>query len=177
MQPRIILITGASAAGKSTVAQALAERLPKAAHLRGDAFRKMIVAGRAEAPGPELSDEFRAQLQLRYDIACEAARRYAEAGFQVVYQDVIVGPALLDIVDRLRPLGLAVIVLDPDPAVVAAREAGRGKTAYRGAWTAQDFVRSVRETTPRIGLWLDTSAMSVAETAQTILDRLAEARV
>ena len=41
----VYLITGIQAAGKSTVAQALAERLPRAAHVRGDAFRRMIVSG------------------------------------------------------------------------------------------------------------------------------------
>ena len=42
----VILVTG-QAAGKSTVAQLLAERLPRSVHLRGDVFRKMIVSGGA----------------------------------------------------------------------------------------------------------------------------------
>jgi adenylylsulfate kinase-like enzyme len=32
----IVMITGVQAAGKSTVAQALAERLPRSVHVRGD---------------------------------------------------------------------------------------------------------------------------------------------
>ena len=36
--PSIIVITGIMAAGKSTVAQALAERLPKSIHLRATCF-------------------------------------------------------------------------------------------------------------------------------------------
>ena len=44
--PQVILITGNMAAGKSSVAQSLAERLPKSVHLRGDVFRRMIVSGR-----------------------------------------------------------------------------------------------------------------------------------
>ena len=40
--PSIILITGIMAAGKSTIAQALAEALPKSVHLRGDVFRRII---------------------------------------------------------------------------------------------------------------------------------------
>jgi predicted kinase len=175
--PRVIVITGASAAGKSTVAQALAERLPKAAHVRGDAFRKMIVTGRAQAFGPDLSDEFKSQLELRYDIACDAVRRYAEAGFQVVYQDIMAGPQLQTIADRLRPLGVAIIVLDPDPDVVAAREAGRGKSAYGGGWTAEGFVQGLRKTTPHIGLWLDSGALSVGDTVDLILQRLGDAVV
>jgi adenylylsulfate kinase-like enzyme len=51
--PRILIITGLMAAGKSTIAQALAERLPRSVHLRGDVFRKMVVNGRADmSPDP-----------------------------------------------------------------------------------------------------------------------------
>lgn len=47
MESQVILITGNMAAGKSSVAQALAERLPQSIHPRGDVFRRMIVNGRA----------------------------------------------------------------------------------------------------------------------------------
>lgn len=48
-RPRaVFLLTGIMASGKSTVAQLLAERLPRAAHVRGDAFRRMIVTGRRD---------------------------------------------------------------------------------------------------------------------------------
>ena len=41
------MITGAMAAGKSTVADLLAIRLPKSVHIHGDVFRRMVVSGRA----------------------------------------------------------------------------------------------------------------------------------
>ena len=53
---RVIVITGAMAAGKSTVAELLARRLPRSVHIRGDVFRKMVVNGRADMtpqPDPE----------------------------------------------------------------------------------------------------------------------------
>jgi hypothetical protein len=34
--------------GRSTVGPALAERLPRSVHLRGDVFRRSIVGGRAD---------------------------------------------------------------------------------------------------------------------------------
>lgn len=52
----IFLITGIQAAGKSTIAQMLAERLPHSVHVRGDLFRRMVVNGRADMtpdPSPE----------------------------------------------------------------------------------------------------------------------------
>lgn len=49
----ILLITGIQAAGKSTVAQLLAERLPRSVHVRGDLFRRMVINGRADmTPSP-----------------------------------------------------------------------------------------------------------------------------
>ncbi len=67
------------AAGKSAVAQAPAERLPRADPVRGDAFRRMIVPGRAEML-PEPGDEALAQLLLRHRPAA-AADTHAADGF------------------------------------------------------------------------------------------------
>lgn len=72
---QVILITGNMAAGKSSVAQALAERLPKSVHLRGDVFRRMIVSGQA-AMTVHLSAEAERQLWLRYRLAAAAAELY-----------------------------------------------------------------------------------------------------
>jgi chloramphenicol 3-O-phosphotransferase len=175
-QPRIILITGNMAAGKSTVAQALAERLPRSVHLRGDLFRRMIVNGRAEM-NAELSAEAFSQLQLRYRLAAAAAKLYLEAGFTVVYQDIIIGPILADVVDAYRELPLSVVVLCPQPDVVAARDAARGKTGYPNEAAVQAFDRVLRAETPRLGYWLDTSALAVAETVDDILSHLPQAAI
>jgi predicted kinase len=175
-EPEIILITGIMASGKSTVAQALAERLPKSVHLRGDSFRRMIVNGRLEMT-PDAPDEAFRQLKLRYELAASAADLYCGAGFTVVYQDVILGSVLSDVAERLkRNRRVAVVVLSPSPEVVAQREAGRGKTGY-GEWTPAMLDHGLRTETPRIGLWLDTSALSVAETTDAILAGLDQAAV
>jgi predicted kinase len=82
--PRVILVAGLMASGKSTVAQLLAERLPRSVHLRGDTFRTMIVNGRAEFTLP-WSDEAWRQVWLRYRLAAAAIEHYLAAGFDVVY--------------------------------------------------------------------------------------------
>ncbi|MDW6024495.1 AAA family ATPase [Mesorhizobium sp. BAC0120] len=165
--PQILVVTGGMAAGKSTVAQALAERLPKSIHLRGDIYRKMIVNGR-ETMGPDLSPEGLRQLQLRYELACHAASEYAAAGFQVVYQDVILGKSLLDVVGRLRRFRPGVVVLDPSPQVLASRDIAREKTAY-GDWAATHMRELLHAETPKIGLWIDSSAHTVEQTVAEIL--------
>ncbi|MEV3992868.1 AAA family ATPase [Streptomyces sp. NPDC049837] len=175
-QGGVVLITGIMAAGKSTVAQALAERLPKAAHVRGDAFRRMIVSGRAEMV-PGAGEEALAQLRLRYRLSAATADAYAEEGFTAVVQDVVLGPELGAYTRLVRTRPFYVVVLAPDPVAVAAREAARGKTGYGDGWTPELLDRGLREETDRIGLWLDTSELTVDGTVEAILAQLDEARV
>jgi len=165
--PKIVIVTGAMAAGKSSVAQALAERTSNSVHLRGDLFRRMIVNGRFDPPmGDEATG--RAQLDLRYEIAAAVADRYAEAGFTVIYQDIL-NDALAAAVRTLARWRPGVVVLCPDPATLTAREAGRAKSGYKGGWTPETFDALVRRETPDIGLWLDTSALTLSETVDHIL--------
>jgi chloramphenicol 3-O-phosphotransferase len=174
--PPLILITGLMAAGKSSVAQALAERLPKSVHLRGDVFRRMIVGGQAEM-SVELSPEAYEQLRLRYRIAAIVAREYLDAGFTVVYQDIIIGPDLADVVGQFEGRPVHVVVLSPSPDVVAVRESERAKTGYGDLADVAAFDHVLRSETPRLGLWLDTSTMTIAQTADNILASLDLARV
>ncbi|NUP26327.1 MAG: AAA family ATPase [Nocardia sp.] len=167
MSGSVYLITGIQAAGKSTVAQALAERLPCSAHIRGDVFRRFVVNGRAEMSA-EPSPAAVAQLQLRHRLAAAAADEYAAAGFAAVLQDVVLGEHLPWIVDRIRTDPLYVVVLAPRPEAVAAREAGRDKNAY-GTFTVSALDAVLRESTPRLGNWFDTSDLTVEETVAAIL--------
>jgi chloramphenicol 3-O-phosphotransferase len=175
-EPAVVLITGVQAAGKSTVAQALAERLPRSVHVRGDLFRRMVVNGQAELT-PDLPAEALAQLRLRYRLTAQVSDAYFEAGFTVVAQDVVLGAQLADLTAMVRSRPLLVVVLDPAAEAVAAREAGRRKKAY-GTWTVDELVGGLRQQTPRLGMWLDTSEQTPAETIDEILARAwSEARV
>src|SRR5215211_8322310 len=131
-EPQVILIIGNMAAGKSSVAQALTERFPRSVHLRGDIFRRMIVNGRA-AMTFDLSAEAYQQLRLRYRIAAAAAHLYLAAGFTVVYQDIILGAELNEVLGYYRAYPLSVIVLCPRADVLATRDAARSKTGYPDA--------------------------------------------
>jgi predicted kinase len=165
----IYLITGVMASGKSTVAQALAERLPRSVHVRGDTFRRFIVNGAAEMT-LQLSDAARAELTLRHELAADTACRYAGAGFTVVLQDIVIGNDLPVMIARITVRPLHVVVLAPTADEIASREAARHKTGYRQMTPAQ-FDAAFRADTPRLGLWLDTTALSVDETVEQILSR------
>ncbi|MEI7030463.1 AAA family ATPase [Streptomyces pratensis] len=168
--PCVVLITGVMASGKSTVAQLLAERLPRAVHVRGDVFRRMIVSGRAEMTTEGTADQ-REQLDLRQRVSALVADAYADDGWTVIVQDIVIGDDLARYVARVRTRPLHVVVLAPSAQTVQARERTRGKQGY-GEWTVEAFDAHLRSRTPWIGWWLDTSDQTPEETVSAILDGL-----
>jgi hypothetical protein len=175
--PNLFLITGISAAGKSTVSELLASRFERGVHVRGDVFRRMVVSGRVHMR-PGAPPEAERQLDLRYRLGASTADAYFDAGFDVVVQDIVMGPALQTYVDRIRSRPLFVVVLTPRVDVVVGREAARVKTAYQpDGPTVSDLDTYLRVETPRIGLWLDSSDQTPDETVDEILTRRGEAHV
>lgn len=173
----VVLVTGISASGKSTVAELLAQRFERGVHVKGDVFRRMVVSGRAEMSASPSADAWD-QLRLRYRLGAATADAYHAAGFSVVVQDVVVGQVLDEYVAAIRSRPRFVVVLAPRPDVVEAREAGRAKVAYRdGAPTVDALDHALRHETPRLGLWLDSSGQRPDETVEEIIERADEARV
>ncbi|WNE97814.1 AAA family ATPase [Streptomyces luomodiensis] len=172
----VVLVTGVMASGKSTIAQLLAERLPRSVHLRGDGFRRMIVSGREEFT-PQPTAEAEAQLRLRYQASAAVADLYAQAGWTVVVQDVVLGEHLDAYLDAVTARPLYLVVLAPGPEAVTRREASRHKSGYGGPWTVDVLDDVLRRHTPRRGLWLDTSIQTPHQTVDQILADLATARI
>lgn len=169
----VLLVTGIQAAGKSSVAQAVAERLDRSVHLRGDIFRRMIVNGRADMGPADPSAEAVRQLRLRYRLAAQAADGYAAAGFTVVLQDIVLGRDLTAMTTAIRTRPLYLVVLAPRPGVVREREKARGKVAYKpGDQDPAALDAALRRETPRVGLWLDTSGQTLQETVDELLARV-----
>ena len=169
------MVSGITAAGKSTVSQLLASRFDRGVHLRGDLFRRMIVTGQAPIT-PEMDDAAFGQLKLRYRLACQAADSYAQAGFTVVLQDVVVGELLAEFIDGIETRPRYVVVLIPKAEVVLRRE-NRSKAGYIDNSGAQELDAELHAFTPRRGLWLDNSDMTPEQTVDAILDRLDEALI
>jgi chloramphenicol 3-O-phosphotransferase len=170
LEGSVFLLTGIPAAGKSTVADGLARRFARSVHVRGDEFRRMVVSGRV-AMAPNASPEALAQLRLRYRLAAMTTDAWHEAGFTVVVQDVVVGPVLAEQVAAIASRPLYLVVLAPSPAVVGRREAARRKTGYDDGWSIEEFDAGFRATTPRIGLWIDSSVQTPDETVDEIIRR------
>ncbi|ONI68346.1 phosphotransferase [Kribbella sp. ALI-6-A] len=162
----VIVVSGITAAGKSTVSQLLAERFQYGVHLRGEVFRRMIVSGQASA-GADDGAEAQKQLKLRYRLACQAADGYAQAGFTVVLQDVVIGELLREFLDGIRSRPRYLVVLTPRPDVISRR---------LGGLSVDELDYELHAFSPRRGLWLDNSDLSPNETVDAILGRLDEAR-
>ena len=145
---RLIVITGAQAAGRATVGYAVAARLPRAVHVDGDVVSAMVVSGGVPMtlPAPPAAVE---QLFLRWLASIAVAETYQQAGFDAVVTDTDIGDFLEDFLDFVSPAPLHHVMLDP-PADEGARRAGR---------------------------WLDTSGQSLVETVNDILDHLPETAV
>lgn len=162
----VIVVSGITAAGKSTVSQLLAERFQYGVHLRGEVFRRMIVSGQASADAAD-GEEAQKQLKLRYRLACQAADGYAQAGFTVVLQDVVIGELLREFLENIQSRPRYLVVLTPRPDVISTR---------LGGLSVDELDYELHAFSPRRGLWLDNSDLSPNETVDAILGRLDEAR-
>jgi hypothetical protein len=174
------LVIGVQASGKSTVADLLAHQFERGVHIRGSQFYRWAVNGWVHAWSAD-KDEARRLLDLRYRLSALVANEYCDAGFTTVVQDNLYGedvPAWLRQV-TVRPRHL--VVLRPTVAMVHERDKARratvGKVAYRQGEVSIQELDELLEGTPKVGLWLDTSAQTPSETVREILERRLEAIV
>ena len=173
----LFVISGVSASGKSTVARLLAERFERGVCVPGDTIRAMIASGRVDVR-PDSGPEALRQLALRYAGALRVADVFLHGGFDVVVEDVIIGPILRDFLGLVPVPEFHLVFLDPDTAAIERRERERDRIAYGpGRWSVGGLQAVLREETDRIGLWLDTTRQSAEQTVEAILTDLDASRL
>jgi hypothetical protein len=180
MSGGVWLVIGVQAAGKSTVADLLARQFDRGVHVRGGQFYRWAVRGWIH-PWDTDQDQARRLLDLRYRISVLAAAEYCEAGFITVVQDNIFGDDVMTWLQAVPARPRHLVVLRPSVAVVLERDHARqreaGKVAYLSGKSDAHQLDTLLASTPRIGLWLDTSSQNPIETVRTILERQTEAAV
>lgn len=173
---RLFVISGAQAAGKTTVGQALADALPRSVFIDGDTIGNVVASGKALMTQPPRIEAIE-QLFLRYAGALTVADVYRSAGFDAVIADNIFGSYLDDFLMIAAPEPVHFVMLTPSVDVIRAREIARGKNAYRDGFTVEGLVDTIEHDTFRVGLWIDNTSLSPGQTVTRILRRTEDALI
>lgn len=173
---RLFVISGAQAAGKTTVGQALADALPRSVFIDGDTIGNVVASGKALMTQPPRIEAIE-QLFLRYAGALTVADVYRSAGFDAVIADNIFGSYLDDFLMIAAPEPVHFVMLTPSVDVIRAREIARGKNAYRDGSTVEGLVDTIDHDTFRVGLWIDNTSLSPGQTVTRILRRTEDALI
>jgi tRNA uridine 5-carbamoylmethylation protein Kti12 len=129
--PEVLILTGPPAAGKSTVAQALAERYDRVAHVRVDALRHFVTpTGYVHPWGPPAAWQRQQRLAIRN--ACALALNFLEERFAVIVDDIVTTREEVDLyLGALEPAGVRVHLVRLLPRLDVCKERNRVRAGER----------------------------------------------
>lgn len=164
-----LIITGAPAAGKSTISRLVAAGLNRSARLDGDFVHELIVSGFVWGLG-EPADEAAHQVRLTRKNLCALAANFADASFTPIIDTLIPNREGLDyFLDALRPRRVLLVVLMPTIEVHHCRNSIREPEEQFFFDDYETLMADMRKGFGTVGWWFDTSAFTPEETATHII--------
>jgi predicted kinase len=159
--PKLIVISGSINSGKSTTSRLLVERLPRAAHVQGDALRHFVTRLPLEEAVP---------ITLQNIIA--VSKNFLLACFDVVVDYPLYRPSYEKLCRALSgtATGVDAFVLSP-PLEVAQRQRGdRVLSPHEVERIAFHYSTNLHD--PGFGIRIDNSEQTPQETVEAMLEHL-----
>ena len=164
-----LIITGAPAAGKSTISLLVAQRLARAARIPGDFVHELIVSGFVWGLG-EPPEEAAHQARLTRKNLGALATNFADAGFTPVIDTLIPDREGLDyFLEALRPRPVLLVVLMPMIEAHHHRNTIREPEEQFFFDDYETLIAGMRDGFASVGWWFDTTELTPVETAERII--------
>ena len=164
-----VIVTGMPGAGKTTITGLVAQLLPRAAQVSGDAVNAMIRSGYVWFMGRP-SEEALRQDELCNRNMCSLANNFVDFGFTVLMDTVLADRSELDLfLALMSPRPVRLVVLDPGIDVCRSRNAGRDPETRFEFDGYERLDAEMRREFGDVGWWLDTSAMTADQTAEMVV--------
>lgn len=164
----IVILTGPPGAGKSTINEILAKKIPNSAIVSSDSLRDFVKNGHANRN----DEDWERQLYIGTDNTILLAKNFYKNGFNVFIDDILIGEKFYQYFDNLKECNLKIFLLLPNKEVVAKRDLERGVWAMkeRALYLREKFIEFAKEEN-RFSI-IDSSAHTPEETAKIIENEL-----
>jgi predicted kinase len=169
----VLIVSGPAASGKTTVAQLVASTFERSVHVEADRFFGFVVGGYVDPWDREAHE----QNTVVMEIACDAARRYAEAGYLTVLDGMFIPGWFYEPVrDRLSAASLDVSAVIIRPPRATALERGRARVPPKLLDDAvlEHLWRAFEDLGPLEDHVIENDTDAPAATAEAVVRRLAD---